>query len=113
MTAFGDKDICRLNVAVDDAFRVGGIECVGGLDRDGQQTLRRHGAASDHVLEGHSLQVFHRDKASAIVLTDFVDGADIRMVERRSRTSLAAETLQSLGVLRDIVRKKLQRDETT
>ena len=93
MTALGDEDICRLNVAVNDPFGVRGIECVSSLDRDRQQTLRCQRAISDHVLEGHPLQVLHGNKTSALVLTDFVDGTNIRMVERRSRTSFAAESL--------------------
>src|SRR5882672_4514160 len=32
MTAFGDKNICRLNIAVNDAVRVGGVERVGDLN---------------------------------------------------------------------------------
>src|SRR6266478_3006861 len=40
MAAFGDKNICRLNIAVNDAVRVGGVECVGDLNTQVQQ-LRR------------------------------------------------------------------------
>jgi hypothetical protein len=37
------------------------------------------------------------------MLADLVDGADIRMVQGRSRTGFTAETFQCLRVLGDIV----------
>jgi len=37
--AFDDKDICRLNVAVDDTCAVGGIESVGNLYRQTEERL--------------------------------------------------------------------------
>ena len=45
------------------------------------------------------------------VLADFVDGADVGMVQRRGRAGFAAEALESLRVLGRIVRKKFERDE--
>jgi hypothetical protein len=111
VAALGDENFCRFNVSVDDPFCVGGIECVGSLDRYRQQTLRCQRTISDHVLEGHALEIFHGDKSSSLVLADFVDSANIGMVERRRRASFAAKSLQSLGVLRNIFRQKLQGDK--
>jgi hypothetical protein len=46
------------------------------------------------------------------MLSDFVNGADIRMVQRRSRLRLALKPVQRLTIFRQIFRQKLQRDET-
>jgi hypothetical protein len=32
LSTLGHKNVCRLDVAVNDAFRVGGIESIGNLD---------------------------------------------------------------------------------
>src|SRR5882762_3308921 len=45
------------------------------------------------------------------MLADLVDGADVRMVEGRSCTCLAAEPFQCLRILPHIFGEKLQRDE--
>ncbi len=43
-------------------------------------------------------------KRLAVVHADVVDGADVRMVERRGRPSLALEALQRLGARRGLLR---------
>jgi AAA domain-containing protein len=40
-------------------------------------------------LQSHPIQKFHDDKALTILLPDFMDGADIRMVQSRSRLRLS------------------------
>ena len=48
--------------------------------------------------EGRSVQELHDDERKAIVLADVVNCADIRMVQRRSGKSLAAETIERFGI---------------
>jgi hypothetical protein len=43
MSTLGDEDVRGLDVAVDDAFGVGGVESVGNLDSDGEQASRSIG----------------------------------------------------------------------
>src|SRR3984893_10714528 len=47
------------------------------------------------------------------MLADLVDGADVRMVQGRSCTGFAPETLQSLRILRDIIGQELEGDKAT
>jgi len=54
-----------------------------------------------------------RDERIPVVLADFIDRADVGMVERGSNPSLASEAFQSLRVLRHIVREELQGDKAT
>jgi hypothetical protein len=39
MSTLGDEDVRGLNVTVDDALGVSGVESVGDLDSDGEQRL--------------------------------------------------------------------------
>ena len=52
------------------------------------------------------VEKFHCDEALTVVLADFVDGADVGMVQRGSGVGFAAKALESLRVLRHIVRKE-------
>jgi hypothetical protein len=63
------------------------------------------------VPQCHAVQKLHGDERTTIMLADLVDCADIRMVQGRSCTGFAAETLQCLRILRHIFGEKLQRDE--
>jgi hypothetical protein len=44
-------------------------------------------------------------------MTDFIDRADVRVVQRGCGTGFPAESLQGLRVLGDVVRKEFQSDE--
>jgi hypothetical protein len=51
------------------------------------------------MFQGQPVQKLHGDERSTIVLADFVDGADVGMVECRGSTSLTTKSFQSLRVL--------------
>src|SRR5271169_5228995 len=93
---------------MDDSLAVGGVERIGHFDGQGEKAIEFHRAAVDEVLEGLAAEALHHDEEMALVLANFVDGADIGMVQRRCGPGFAAETLESLGVLRGIVGKKLE-----
>ncbi len=96
---------------MNDAFGVRGVQSIGNLHRQCEQNIRLDGLSVDTVLQRHAIQKFHGDEAFAVLFADFVDGADVVVVERGSSTGLPAKTLQGLCVLRQIVRQKLQRHE--
>jgi hypothetical protein len=58
-----------------------------------------------------TIQKFHRQKILPVGLHDFINGADIRMVERGGCSSLAPEPFRRLWVIHQLVGKKLQRHE--
>ena len=73
--------------------------------------LQFHGPTSNSVLEGFAFQILHGNEAPSILLANFVDGADVRMVQRRCCASLTAKAFESLCVPRQIIRQEFQRDE--
>src|SRR5882724_2730738 len=100
MPAFGDENVRRLYVAVDDGLRVRGIEAVGDFNRERKQSIVFQRLAADQVLEGEAVQKFHGDEHAIAVLANLVDGADVGMVQRGSGTGLAAKSLQRLRIAR-------------
>jgi hypothetical protein len=78
-----------------------------------QQGLDLQRSSSDAVLQRQSIEKLHHDEAFPVLLADFVDGADVGMVEGGSSTGFATETFQRLWVLRDIVGEKFKRDKAT
>jgi hypothetical protein len=84
VTPLGHKDICWLDVTVDYAFRVRSIQSVGHVNRNGQEPFQLHRTPSNRVLQRLSVQKFHGDKGFAMSLADFVDGADVWVIECRS-----------------------------
>src|SRR6201988_2788564 len=94
--AFGpDHDVLRFDIAMNDAGFVCGGECIGNLDRDVEHVAEFHRLASDALSQGHALDVFHRDKWTAVVsFTNLMDHADIRMTQSRCGTCFLREATQ-------------------
>jgi hypothetical protein len=78
--SFGHKDICWLDVAVDDPLGVG-IQRVGNGNGDEEKIFRLEWTAGDAVLKRHAVQKFHADERLAVVLSSLVDGADVRVIQ--------------------------------
>jgi hypothetical protein len=93
-----------------DAFAVRGVERVGNLRCQFKELLKRDRAVGEAMLERFAGEHLHHNEVASTGLGDFVDGADIRMIQRRRRTRLAAEALERQRVFRHLVRKKFQRD---
>ena len=107
VAAVGHENIGGLDVAVNDAFGVRGVEGVGHFDRKREQALQFHWLAVDEVLQRLAGEAFHHDEEMAVMLADFVDGADVGMVQRRCGAGFAAETLEGLRVLRGNRREEI------
>ena len=111
VAALGDENIGGLDVAVNDAFGVRGVERVGDFDGEREQVFDVQRAAGDAVLERLAVEKFHGDEGLAVLLADVVNGADVRMVQRGGGLRFALETGERLRIARDILRQKFQRDE--
>src|SRR5208282_5754444 len=111
MAALGDKDVRGLDVAVDNAFRVRGVQRVGNLDRQTEQNVGLHRPAGDTMLQRYTVEKLHDQEGMAILLPDFMDGTDIGMIEGRRRLRLALEAGQGLAIFDNVIGQKLQGDK--
>ena len=59
-----------------------------------------------------AIQELHYDERMPIVLADFMNGADIRVVEGGGSLGFPLESAESLRVARYVVGKKFERDES-
>ena len=68
------------------------------------------GLSGNALLQALALQLLHHDEGMAVVILNAVDGADVGMVQQRSRPCFPLEALQRLGIAGQIFRNKLQRN---
>src|SRR5262249_44573656 len=61
------------------------------------------------VFQGRTIQILHGDEQLRFMPADFVDSADIGMVERRGCSRFAAKSLEGLRVVGKLLRQELQR----
>ena len=87
------------------------VQRIGNLNGEAKEQFKFHRPARDPVLQGHAIQKLHGDEGAPVLFADFVDGADVRMIQRRSRSGFAPETFQCLRVASDFVGQELERDK--
>src|SRR5947207_1313843 len=108
-SASSNKDVRRLNVAMDDSLAMCGIERIRHLNRDVQNLIVRQGPLQQSLSKRLSFQKLHGDERLALVLVDLVNCADIFVVERRSCARLHAKALQRARTLGYIAGQELER----
>src|SRR5450755_2128840 len=65
------------------------------------------------MFQGHSIQIFHDDEGTTVMLADFVDRAYVWMVQGGRSACLPPKTFQSLWVLGYVLGQELQCDKAT
>src|ERR1700722_8371024 len=94
LVAAGYKNIGGLDVAVDDSLGVSGVESVGDLSAEVEYLLEFQRVAMDETLKSLTFEQFHGDEVASVILGNFVDGADIRVVQGGGGTGLTLETVE-------------------
>src|SRR5579872_6846825 len=96
---------------MDDSGCVSCIESIGDFNGQRQQNLGIQRTSGDAMFQGHALQELHGNELAILVTADFVNGADVGMVQSRSGTGLSAKAVEGLRILSYVVRQKFQSDE--
>ncbi len=65
----------------------------------------------DRVLQGRAVKELQHHEGAAVFLADVVNGADVGMVERRSRTGPRAGSAQAPAGRANLIGKKFEGDE--
>jgi len=89
---------------MNDASAMSGIERVSNLDCNRNNTFRVQCTGRYQISQSYAIQVFHGNERTAFVRPNFVNGTDIRMIERRRASCFAAKTFEGQRVLGCILR---------
>jgi hypothetical protein len=92
------KDVAGFDVAVDDPFAVGRIERVGNLNREAEKNLGLDSLSRYAMFQCYAVKELHGDEGLTALLPDFIDGANVGMVQGRGSLRLALEASQCLRV---------------
>src|SRR5580700_12025072 len=87
------------------------VQRIRNLNGDSEQRLEVHRPFVDQVFERGPVEVLHRDEGLAFMLSDFVDRANVGMIQSRRRARLTPESLQTRLVVGEVVGEKFQGDE--
>ena len=105
-----DEDVGGLQVAVEDAARMGRLDGLGHLRQDRRPLARVHRPACQTAGQRRPLDILHRVEGVAVEVADLEDRDDPRMVEPGGGLRLAAEAGQ-IGLRGELAAKEhLHRD---
>ena len=82
LAPLGNKNIRWLDIAMNDAFAVGGVNGIGDLHSEPDHLITWHRTAGHAVLQGLTLQHLHDDEGTALIIIRVVDSADMGVVQR-------------------------------
>jgi hypothetical protein len=108
VSALGDKNVCRLDVAMNDALGVGGVEGVDDLDGQREKNLHLQRTSGDAVLQRHAGEELHGDEGMAILFSNVVNGADIGVVQGRCGLRFALKAGEGLGIAGNVIGQELE-----
>ena len=92
-----------------DAGVVSRSQSIHHLRADLDQTIGRHRPTIDRLLESLALHQLHDQERPTLVLTDVVDGADVRVVQSRGGARFPLKALQDLRAVDHLVGQELDR----
>src|SRR5262245_43704088 len=107
MPAFGNKKIGGLDIAVNNASGVCCIQGISDFNAQRHHGFELHWASGDAVLERDTIEKFHCDKGMPLMLANFVNCADVGMIECRCCSGFTAKTVQSLWVFCELIGQEL------
>ena len=111
MATLCDEDVGGLDVPMNNANGVGSVQSIGNLHAQIEHGLSLQRFRCNSVLQRHTIQKFHDYEWLPIVLADFMDRADIRMVQGRGRSRFAPKSFERLRIMGDIFGQEFERDE--
>src|ERR1700739_1673316 len=74
--ALGDENIGRLDVTMNDAFAVSGVQSVGHFNGQAEKDIGVERLSADAMLQRYAIKKLHGDERLSILLADIVDGAN-------------------------------------
>ena len=101
------RDVRGLQVTMDDASFVRGLESVGDLVSDRDGLTERHRPLRDAIGERLSLDELENEGVNVCRILDAVDRRDVRVVERREDLRFALEARDALAIEREARRAGL------
>ncbi len=111
MAALGDKNVGGLDVAVNNALGMRGVQSIRDLNREREHGFVIQRPSRDEMLQGDAIQKLHGDERLLPVFADFVDGTNIGVVEGGGGPRLPAKAFESLRIARHFLGQELEGDE--
>ena len=110
MAVFGNKNISRLDVAMNDSLSMGSDESVSNVDGNVEEWFQLQRLTSNPLLQAFPFQLLHHDEGVTVVVLNLINGANVGMVQLRRSPGFALKALYRFFVAQQVFRNELQRN---
>jgi len=93
---------------VNDSFGMSGIERVGYLDANVEQIIERQRSGGYAMLQCVAVQKLHGDEMPVLVGVNFVDGADVGMVQGGRSFGFSLKAAECLSIFGYVIGQELE-----
>jgi hypothetical protein len=97
VTQLGDKDVGWLEVAMDDALRMRRVQRIGDLNAQPEDGIDVRQIGGDPLAQSVAFKKLHGNEGAPILFVDFVNGADVRMIQGRGGLGFTAKVAEGVG----------------
>src|SRR5437660_11677004 len=108
MSTFGNKDVRRLDIPMNDTRRVRRIQRVCDLNRKRQEQICLQRTRAEAMLQHDAIQKLHGDQRLVATFADIVNYTDVGLVEAGGCASFTPATFQSLRTAGRAAAQELQ-----
>jgi hypothetical protein len=105
-----NEDVSGFDVAMDDSFAVRGIERLRNGHRKSKKFVHIERLSSDALFQRLALQQLHREEILSVNLANFMNRANIWVIQCGGRAGLAPKALYGLMVAGERIGKELKRN---
>ena len=109
-TVFGDHDIRRFQVAVDDAFCVRRVEPCRNLRGNVDRLFELESTSLDPLCQRFAFDELHDEREHAVGFFESIDRGNVGMIQRCQHASLALESSHPLTVASETLGKNFNRN---
>ena len=108
LTAARHKNICWLDIAMNDALCVSGIERIGNLDSEVEHLVECERLLANPMLQRLAFEQLHGDERNCLAAVvhdvDFIDGADVGVIQRRGCPRFPLKSFERRAIFRESFR---------
>ena len=99
----GDRNVVRLQVAMNDSFLVRSFQSLGNLVGNSQGLVYREGPFGQPPGQRLALGKLHRQEVYAVRFLEVVDRGDVRVIDSGQHLGFTLQASQPIGVVRQLL----------
>ena len=106
----GQHDVAGLQIPMHDPLPVRLVQRIRNVDGDSQRLIQRQRALLQPLGQRLPVEILHDQEVDPVLVADVMEGADVRVVQRRDGFGFSLESLLEIRISRNVLGQHLDGD---